>query len=68
MITFLFKMYIKTSQGQEFKTGQKIIDAKNYDEANKLFSNLDVPFHHFATVETIKNQKKNETTNNRFNN
>jgi hypothetical protein len=54
MQTFIFKTYIRTSQNQEFNTGQKIIDAKNYDEANKLFSKLDVPFCHFVTVETIK--------------
>ena len=55
MKQFIFKTYIKTSQDQEFNTGQKIIEAKNYDEAKKLFSKLDLPFHHFSTVETIKN-------------
>ena len=55
MKQFIFKMYTRTNQNQEFKIGQKIIDAKNYDEANKLFSKLDLPFHHFSTVETIKN-------------
>jgi hypothetical protein len=54
MKQFIFKTYIKTSQGQEFKTGQKIIDAKNYDEANNIFRKLDIPFCHFVTVETIK--------------
>jgi len=53
--TFLFKLFIRTSQGQEFNTGNKVIEAKNYDQANKLFSKLDIPFCHFVTVETIKN-------------
>ena len=55
MKQFIFNMYTRTNQGQEFNTGQKIIEAKNYDEAKKLFSKLDLPFHHFSTVKTIKN-------------
>jgi len=54
MKTFIFKLYIRTNQNQEFNTGKKVIQAKNYDEANKLFSKLDVPFCQFVTVETIK--------------
>ena len=53
--TFLFKLFIRTNQGQEFNTGNKLIQAANYDQANKLFSKLDIPFCHFVTVETIKN-------------
>lgn len=55
MKQFIFIMYIRTRQNQEFQIGKKIIEAKNYDEANKLFSKLYLPFHHFSTVETIKN-------------
>jgi hypothetical protein len=53
--TFLFKLFINTNQGQQFNTGNKVIEAQNYNEANKLFSKLDIPFCHFVTVETIKN-------------
>lgn len=54
MKNFIFKMFIRTKKGQEFLTGKKTILAKNYDDANKIFNNLDLPFHHFATVESIK--------------
>lgn len=53
--TFLFKLFIRSGNGQEFNTGSKLIAAKNYDDANKLFKKLDIPFCHFVTVETIKN-------------
>ncbi len=53
-MTFNFKMYTRTKQGQEFLTGQKNIDAVNYDNANKLFSKMDLPFHSFATVTATK--------------
>jgi len=54
MKQFIFKMYIKTSQGQEFLTGSKKITSNNYDEAKKIFNKLDLPFHHFSTVDLIK--------------
>lgn len=50
MKTYTFKMFIKTKQGQEFLTGVKVIDANNYDAALKIFNRLELPFHHFATV------------------
>ena len=51
MKKFIFKMYIRTKQGQEFNVGKKEITAKNYDLASSIFNKLDLPFHHFATVE-----------------
>jgi len=53
MKTFKFTMYIKTGQGQQFRCGQKVIQADNYDIANKLFSRMDLPFHTFAVVDCI---------------
>jgi len=50
MKTFNFKMYTRTAQGQEFLIGQKTVTAINYDNAEKLFSKMDLPFHSFATV------------------
>jgi hypothetical protein len=55
MQTFKYKFYTKTNQKQEFFICSKIIDAKNIDDANKKLSKLDLPFHTFSTVETIKN-------------
>jgi hypothetical protein len=54
MQTFKYKFYAKTNQKQEFFICSKIIDAKNIDDANKKLSKLDLPFHTFSTVETIK--------------
>ena len=52
MRLFTFKLYVRTAQQQEFNTATKTIQAKNYDEARKQFSKLDLPFHHFSTVES----------------
>lgn len=52
MKKFKYVLYIKTSN-QEFTVGMKIIEAKNVDNANKLFNRLDLPFHHFSTVQKI---------------
>ena len=49
MKTFLFRFYIRTN-GQEFNVGSKTITAKDYDSAVKTLNKLDLPFHHFATV------------------
>lgn len=48
---FVFKLYIRTGQGQEFCTNIIKIEAKNIDDANKIFSKKDLPFHHFCTIE-----------------
>lgn len=52
--TFSYKLYIKTGT-QEFLVNSIKIHAKNVDEANKILSKKDIPFHHFATVESLKN-------------
>ncbi len=52
--TFIIKMYIRTAQKQEFNVGSKIIHAADYDSAYKQFSRLDLPFHHFSTVNKVK--------------
>ena len=51
MKTFLFKMYTRTNNGQEFVVGQRSITAKDVDDALKIFNRLDLPFHTFSTVE-----------------
>lgn len=54
MKTFLYKLYIKTGT-QEFLVNSIKIVAKNVDEANKILSKKDIPFHHFSTVQLLKN-------------
>lgn len=54
MKTFIFKMYIRTKQGQEFIIGQSKIQANDCDAATKIFNNKDLPFHSFCTIECIK--------------
>jgi hypothetical protein len=46
-------MYTSTG-GQEFNVGNKTINGKDYDEANRKFSKMELPFHSFATVEKIQ--------------
>lgn len=54
MRQFLFKFYTKTEK-QEFLTGSKIVTAPNYDKAKAIIDySPNTPFHHYATVETIK--------------
>ena len=53
MKTFLFKIYIRSS-GLELNVGQIKIQAKNYDQAVKVFNSKDIPFHHFSTVDCLK--------------
>jgi hypothetical protein len=59
MKTFEFKLYIKTGSNllngnsQEFVIGYKLIQAKDYDNANKIFNKLDLPFHHYCTVQIL---------------
>ena len=50
---FNFKLYISTSQGQEFLVKSMGIDAVDYDAALNIFNKRDLPFHHFATVKAI---------------
>lgn len=50
---FNFKMYIRTSQGQEFLVKSLGIDAVDYDAALIKFNRMDLPFHHFSTVKLI---------------
>jgi len=52
--TFSYKLYIKIGT-QEFLVNSIKINAKNVDEANKILSKKDIPFHHFSTVESLKN-------------
>ena len=54
MKKFLFKLYTKTRQGQEFLICTKTINAENIDNANKSFNRLDLPFHTFSTVQIVK--------------
>ena len=54
MKTFIFKLYTRTKQQQEFEVGQRQIVAKNADDAIKAFNKQDLPFHTFATIEAIK--------------
>lgn len=54
MKTFIFKLYTKTRQGQEFLISAKTITAKNVDDANKAFNRLDLPFHTFCTIQLVK--------------
>ena len=53
MKKFKFTLYIRTAQKQEFTVGVKTIQAKNIDIANSMFNKLDLPFHHFSTVQKI---------------
>lgn len=53
MKTFRFKLFIRTKQGQEFVVGCSEIMAKNVDAALKQLTRKDLPFHHFATIETL---------------
>lgn len=53
MKKFLFTLFIRTAQGQEFIVGQKTIEAKNYDQAESIFNKMDLNFHHFATVKKL---------------
>ncbi len=53
MKTFKFKLYIRTKQGQEFVVACSEIMAQNVDAALKQFNRKDLPFHHFATIETL---------------
>nr|WP_298659108.1 hypothetical protein [uncultured Flavobacterium sp.] len=48
---YVYTFYIKIG-GQEFETGRKSVYAHSYDEAENLFNKLDLPFHHYSTVET----------------
>lgn len=52
--TFIINMYIRTSQKQEFIVGSKTIQAADYDSAYKQFVRLDLPYHHFSTVNKVK--------------
>jgi hypothetical protein len=54
MKKFIFLMFIRTKQGQEFNIGKKEIVAKDYDLASSIFNKLDLPFHHFTTVKSFK--------------
>ena len=54
MKTFLFKLYTRTKQNQEFLIGCKTINAENQETANKIFNRLDLPFHTFSTIQIIK--------------
>lgn len=50
---FKFDLFIRIANGQEFKVGSKILEAMNYDEANKMFNKLDIPFCHFILINKI---------------
>ena len=54
---FLFKFYTKVGR-QEYSTGSKTIEAKNYDESVKKLNSLDLPMHTFSTVQEITNHTK----------
>ena len=53
MKQFKFKLFIKTGE-QEFNVSRINIIAKDYDSARKIFDSKEpnIPFHHFATVES----------------
>ena len=51
---FNFKLYIRTPQNQEFLIKSVNIQAKNYDNAKNKIDKTELPFHHFCTVECIK--------------
>jgi hypothetical protein len=59
METFEFKLYIKTGENlpngnnQEKVIFTKNINAKNYDNANKIFRELNLPTYDYATVGRI---------------
>lgn len=50
---FKFDLFIRIANGQEFKVGSKILEAMNYDEANKMFNKLDISFCHFILINKI---------------
>jgi hypothetical protein len=51
---YKFDLFIRLGNSQEFNVGSKIIEAINYDQANKLLNKLDIPFCHFILVNQIK--------------
>lgn len=52
MKEFIFRMYIKTKQKQEFEVGSIKIKAADYDTASREFSRIEKPFHTFALVDS----------------
>lgn len=52
MKTYYYKFWMRLGK-QEYQTGGKRIIAQNVDQANKELNKLDLPFHHFSTVELI---------------
>jgi hypothetical protein len=56
MKQFQYKFYIRTNN-QEFNVGIKNIEAINIDYANKKLNKLELPYHHYSTVEQTKNTK-----------
>ena len=56
MTTFKYIFFMRCGS-LEFSIGQKLITANNVDDANKMLSKLDLPFHHFSTVQKLNNHK-----------
>jgi hypothetical protein len=56
MKQFQYKFYIRTNN-QEFNVGIKNIEAIDIDCANKKLNKLELPYHHYSTVEQTKNTK-----------
>lgn len=56
MKTFKYFLFIRTKQGQEFNVGAYTIEAKNVDIAHSIFNKKELPFHHFATVQSVTNE------------
>lgn len=55
--TFTFILFKKIN-GQEITVGSKNVLAKNFNEANKIFSSYTLPKYDFATVQTILPNEK----------
>jgi hypothetical protein len=56
MTTFKYIFFMRCGS-LEFSIGQKLITANNVDDANKILSKSDLPFHHFSTVQKLNNHK-----------
>jgi hypothetical protein len=53
MKKFEFTMYVKTSQGQQFDIGRRVVEATNQDEARKKLHRMHLPMHTFSTCKVI---------------
>jgi hypothetical protein len=46
-------LYIRT-KAQEFKVGAYLLLAKNADEVNDKLRKMEIPFHHYSTIQKVK--------------